>query len=41
VDILSEEVRNEDDPGAQDMLHHLISEHNKLFARPDPPASQK
>jgi hypothetical protein len=40
VDLLSAEVERVSDPGAQDMLHHLISEHNKFFARPDPPSSK-
>lgn len=40
VELLSAEVEKVNDPGAQDMLHRLISEHNKLFARPDPPPSK-
>jgi len=40
VELLSAQVAKVSDPGAQDMLHRLISEHNKVFARPDPPPSK-
>jgi hypothetical protein len=40
VEILSAETESVTDPGALDMLHHLISEHNKVVARPDPPPSK-